>query len=387
MKPHVCAAAVLAIGTAAGGALAQEAPLPAPAATPPISDEAARPGTIQAPKSAFEINLGAGYTQPLGSINATNSISKIAGPGFSPSLELGYRIDPHWSVGLGGQYHESSPNSALAAGSHVRGFAVNVDATYHFLPYRFIDPYAQLGTGYRAFWELPVGSNNNLSVHGFELGRLQVGLDYRVTKDMALGPYVGADLDMFAFQHPQNASTSSNLTGNRVSTFLSAGIAGRFDLGGERVPKPVVAAVPAETFEAAVPTPPPAPPETESLVTLEATIVEQCGVSGERAYFEFDSANIGAAASDTLDKVAKCLTEGTLKGRSVMVIGHADPRGTTQYNERLGLRRAESVRDYLSAHGVPASAVEAESHGELQATGTNEASWAIDRRVEIDLKP
>ena len=67
----------------------------------------------------------------------------------------------------------------------------------------------------------------------------------------------------------------------------------------------------------------------------------------------------------------------------VRITGAADPRGTEEYNLALGDRRATSVKRFLSALGVADTAIETVSTGEEFATGTDESTWARDRRAEI----
>lgn len=106
-----------------------------------------------------------------------------------------------------------------------------------------------------------------------------------------------------------------------------------------------------------------------------------------RASFEFDSTTIGEDDKDLLSAVARCLSEGALKGRRVSLVGRADPRGEDEYNMVLGGSRADSVRRFLSGLGVEEKRIGATSRGELDATGTDEATWAQDRRVDIQLAP
>ncbi|HEY8432102.1 MAG TPA: OmpA family protein, partial [Sandaracinaceae bacterium] len=60
-----------------------------------------------------------------------------------------------------------------------------------------------------------------------------------------------------------------------------------------------------------------------------------------------------------------------------------DPRGTEEYNLALGERRARAVQSYLQNLGIDASRIHASSMGEEMASGTDEASWARDRRVDF----
>jgi peptidoglycan-associated lipoprotein len=101
--------------------------------------------------------------------------------------------------------------------------------------------------------------------------------------------------------------------------------------------------------------------------------------------FEFDSDSIGDQDRAVLSALAHCLSEGALRGRGLALTGRTDPRGEPEYNMSLGESRAESVRRYLHDLGVQAERLRATSRGEIDATGTDEGSWARDRRVDIDL--
>jgi hypothetical protein len=66
-------------------------------------------------------------------------------------------------------------------------------------------------------------------------------------------------------------------------------------------------------------------------------------------------------------------------------VGRADPRGTEAHNDALGAGRARAARDYLAQRGVPADRIRLVSRGELGARGTDEDTYALDRRVDIEL--
>ncbi|MBE8157890.1 MAG: peptidoglycan-associated lipoprotein Pal [Betaproteobacteria bacterium] len=72
-------------------------------------------------------------------------------------------------------------------------------------------------------------------------------------------------------------------------------------------------------------------------------------------------------------------------GRRVILEGHADERGSNEYNLALGQRRADAVRDIMLANGVQRSQIETLSFGEESpsTSGQNESAWAENRRVEI----
>lgn len=118
-------------------------------------------------------------------------------------------------------------------------------------------------------------------------------------------------------------------------------------------------------------------------------IAESCGLRFDNVEqapkFGFDQSELLRADRDALGQIATCLTTGALKGRNVRLVGRADPRGTVDYNFALGARRASSVSSYLKHLGVEDARLTETSRGELDATGTDEASWQIDRRVDVVL--
>jgi len=107
--------------------------------------------------------------------------------------------------------------------------------------------------------------------------------------------------------------------------------------------------------------------------------------AGPSPYFTVDTSKAKGASSPTMQNLASCMIDGPLKGKSIVLIGHTDPRGTDQYNATLGQKRADDVRRYLVAQGVDADRVTTQTAGEATANDDPE-KWATDRRVEIQLK-
>jgi peptidoglycan-associated lipoprotein len=102
--------------------------------------------------------------------------------------------------------------------------------------------------------------------------------------------------------------------------------------------------------------------------------------------FDYDKDELTADDRAVLDQLATCLTTGALKGKAVALIGRADPRGTEEYNLGLGSRRAASVSQYLGRLGVGDPQMSVTTRGALEATGTDEAGWKQDRRVDVQLR-
>jgi peptidoglycan-associated lipoprotein len=130
--------------------------------------------------------------------------------------------------------------------------------------------------------------------------------------------------------------------------------------------------------------------KTNSNIYLSDALRKACGIATiesvkEAPKFDFDKDAILSDDRDVLAKVAECLTTGPLKGRSVKLVGRADPRGTAEYNMALGERRSNAVVKYLSGLGVGAPQLSETSRGALDATGHDETAWRDDRRVDIDV--
>src|SRR5574339_841718 len=83
---------------------------------------------------------------------------------------------------------------------------------------------------------------------------------------------------------------------------------------------------------------------------------------GDRVFFETDSSELTPQSRATLDKQAQCLTTYSQYSQFT-VEGHADERGTREYNIALGARRAQAVRDYLISRGISASRIRTVSYG------------------------
>lgn len=103
--------------------------------------------------------------------------------------------------------------------------------------------------------------------------------------------------------------------------------------------------------------------------------------AGDRVFFEYDKYSLQAEARGILEKQAAWLKK--FPETSITIEGHADERGTREYNLALGERRANSTKDYLIALGVPASSIRTISYGKERpvALGSNEEAWAQNRRA------
>ncbi|HWA74326.1 MAG TPA: OmpA family protein [Polyangiaceae bacterium] len=130
------------------------------------------------------------------------------------------------------------------------------------------------------------------------------------------------------------------------------------------------------------------PEDREATVQISKTVVERCKIQDlpqDAPRFDYDRAALHARGRNVLDDVANCLLEGPLREDVITLVGRADPRGSESHNQSLGASRAEAARDYLALRGVPADRMRLLSRGEQGAQGSDEAGYAIDRRVDIEL--
>jgi OOP family OmpA-OmpF porin len=138
------------------------------------------------------------------------------------------------------------------------------------------------------------------------------------------------------------------------------------------VPKPAAAPAPAP---AAPPPPPPAKPKpVAEKITFAADVL-----------FDFDKSVIKPAGKAKLDELAAKVKDINLE--VVIAIGHTDSIGSDAYNQKLSVRRAESVKAYLVSKGIEPNRVYTEGKGKKQPVASNKTKEgrAKNRRVEIEV--
>jgi peptidoglycan-associated lipoprotein len=124
---------------------------------------------------------------------------------------------------------------------------------------------------------------------------------------------------------------------------------------------------------------------SSSSASAEKTPAEKLAQVGDTVNFDFDSAELTVSARSTLNRQSAFLSlNPDLK---IVIEGHADERGTREYNLALGERRATAVRDYLVAKGINAARVRTVSYGKERpaVSGSDEAAWAKNRRANTVL--
>lgn len=118
-----------------------------------------------------------------------------------------------------------------------------------------------------------------------------------------------------------------------------------------------------------------------SQIQIDPAVQRLCKVP--TAYFSFDSSALDHEARKALNVLAACFVTGAAKLESMVITGHADPRGEKEYNFALGQKRAGSVAAYLISQGLDEGRIETTSRGELDADGTDDLGWTLDRKVVV----
>jgi hypothetical protein len=189
---------------------------------------------VPAPSNAIELGIATGYTQGVGPIGGgMQHVEDVSSAGGTVELDAMYRINPTFAVGAYGSFSEYATGDHVAGSDDVFGATAGIQAAAHLRPARSVDPWVSLGTGWRGLWLSPE-TGKNTSLQGLELARLQVGVDYRISQDVAIAPVIGGSLNLFVSQDSPMTTDYTEITDKKVNFIGFAGLAGRFDLGGKR---------------------------------------------------------------------------------------------------------------------------------------------------------
>lgn len=129
-----------------------------------------------------------------------------------------------------------------------------------------------------------------------------------------------------------------------------------------------------------------APVVNEAPKSTAPAHVQEMVKNFERVYFDFDSASLNAQSKTALDDNIAIM--GKYADVTLEIQGHADERGTTDYNLALGQKRADAVIAYMAAKGIASSRVKSVSYGEERPLdpSANERAYAQNRRAEFVIK-
>ena len=186
--------------------------------------------TRPAADRAVEVSVQGGYSQGVGDLGGgLGSLEDLTSAGGGGELKLGYRIIPNLTVGAYGSLSGYALGDDLAD-TGVIGATAGVFADWHFRPRHAVDPWIELGTGWRGLWLSPDDDMKTTSLQGFELARAQVGVDYRVSREIAISPVIGASLSMFAWEDSPATMDHTEIDGKEANLYVFGGLQGRFSL-------------------------------------------------------------------------------------------------------------------------------------------------------------
>ena len=150
--------------------------------------------------------------------------------------------------------------------------------------------------------------------------------------------------------------------------------------------KPVVAAAPAPVAPAPAPEPAPVAPAPAPAPAAIAPVPSSEKVTyAADAFFDFNKADLKQEAKTKLDDLVSKTKEINLE--VIIAVGHTDSIGGDAYNDKLSVKRAESIKSYLTSKGVEANRVYTEGKGKKQPVADNKTAEgrAKNRRVEIEV--
>lgn len=154
-------------------------------------------------------------------------------------------------------------------------------------------------------------------------------------------------------------------------------------IGCSKPKPPPVEPPPPVMEETPPPQPQPEPPRVDEEALRRQRIQARIAEVFKPIYFAYDQSTLSPEGQSTLQEIGKLMKE--VPEITARVEGHADERGTNEYNLALGERRSMAVQDYLGSYGVQKSRLQTISYGEEKPAvmGSDESTWSKNRRVEF----
>jgi hypothetical protein len=177
-----------------------------------------------------ELTIGTGYAQGFGNVGAGQpSLTDIGTAGGAVQLGAGYRLIPQLTLGAYGSGAMFGKGDQVDSSANLYSATAGFQADWHFWPAAHeFDPWVSLGTGWRGYWAH--ADQGNTAMQGWEIAKLQVGLDYRIDRAIAVSPVVGIDMTTFFSQSTPTSNGFHSISSPDVNAFLLAGVQGRFDI-------------------------------------------------------------------------------------------------------------------------------------------------------------
>lgn len=233
LRSLLALSAVASCVLVSSAALADDAP--APAAAP-----AAEPAPAAAPKreSGLELGLRVGYGLPLGDAQKDSKLSDGITGQVPIWLDVGYRINPNIYAGAYFAYGFAFVNKdkfcANGADCSASDMRFGINAHYHIMPDQSFDPWVGIGIGYEIASSKATagGQSFKSTVSGFEFVNVQVGGDFKVAPNFAVGPFVALSVAQYSSlsTDPELPGADSSIKDKTIHEWLTFGVRGTFGL-------------------------------------------------------------------------------------------------------------------------------------------------------------
>jgi len=181
--------------------------------------------------SAVELTVSASYLQGNGALtgSAATAFENTGREGLGLDLSAGLRFTPRLSGAVYGSLAHFNASSA-AFGASSWNTSAGVMGLLHFAPGDQLEPWISAGLGWTANFQ-SVGGGTDVR-HGVELGRLQMGIDYKVSNSLSIAPVAGVAISTLLTESLASGGGFHSVADTRLHTAVYGGVAGRFDLGG-----------------------------------------------------------------------------------------------------------------------------------------------------------
>jgi OOP family OmpA-OmpF porin len=288
----------------------------------------------------------------------------MAGLGFGYGFQNGFRAEGELSYRTNewGPYDQPSPVDDTLEGEAV-AWAAMANLFYDFNRGGRLQPYVGVGVGgaqVDVSIDTPGYSSADDTVLAYQ-GIIGIGwqVSERATIDLGYRYFVAPEVDISdAFGAPFTSEVDYE------HQAVTLGLRWQFGAAAAPPPPPL-------------PPPPPPPPPPPAIPT--------CPQSDFVVYFEWDRSNLNQAALETIDAAVARARQCNIS--QIVVVGHTDTSGSTQYNVGLSERRAGVVRDALVARGIAAGSIRSEARGETDlARPTNDGvREPLNRRTAVTI--
>jgi hypothetical protein len=180
--------------------------------------------------TAFEATSHVAYAQPVALAARGASVGDAVGSGVSFGAAFGVRWTPSWSVLLGGTYDVAGRGPLLPQGAMARSLALQARGVLRVAPSADVDPWLSVGAGYRLLWESLSDASAHRGEEAVEAAIVLFGVDLKTSREVAIGPFVGAALDLFGWHSADAALANAGARGVDPAVYFMAGLALRLDL-------------------------------------------------------------------------------------------------------------------------------------------------------------